>query len=60
MLENNPIVSSIWYWAFYQGHNLNHFMELGNKVIMSDNKRRKQVQKGGLETPERGEEHAGR
>lgn len=60
MLENNPIVSSIWYWAFYQGHNLNHFMELGNKVILSDNKRRKQGQKRGLETPAWDEELVGR
>lgn len=60
MLENNPIVSSIWYWAFYQGHNPNHFMELGNKVIMSDNKRRKPGQKRGLATPEWDEELVGR
>lgn len=35
-------------------------MEVGNKVIMSDNKRRKQGQKRGLETPEWDEELVGK
>lgn len=37
--------SSIWCWAFSQGHNLNHCMELGSEVALSDNKRKRQGQK---------------
>lgn len=49
--------SSIWYWAFYQGHNLNHFMELGSKMVLSDNKSQR---KGGLQMPSPDEECVGR
>lgn len=46
MLEPNPIGSSIWYWAFYQGRSPNCSMELGNRIILSDSERKGQRQEG--------------